>query len=148
MGGLGQDILKFKRIEKKVNGRTLPHFHYNDDSADARGFITNSYREGLTPTEFFFHHMTGREGLIDTAIKSVTGDTKILIQENDEIKQVNIGDWIDNLLKDNEEIIIDNENNECREFLKLNNKTFIPTTDLEGNVTWGEVTAITRHNPS
>ena len=70
IGCLGQNNLKFKRIEKKVNNRTLPHFYYNDDSADARGFITNSYREGLNPTEFFFHHITGREGLIDTAIKT------------------------------------------------------------------------------
>ena len=81
IGCLGQNNLKFKRIEKKVNNRSLPHFHYNDDRAEARGFISSSYKEGLTPTEFFFHHMTGREGLIDTAIKSVTGDTKIIIQE-------------------------------------------------------------------
>ncbi len=70
IGCLGQNNLKFKRIEKKVNNRTLPHFYHNNDGADARGFITSSYREGLTPTEFFFHHMTGREGLIDTAIKT------------------------------------------------------------------------------
>ena len=76
IGCLGQNNLKFKRIEKKVNNRSLPHFHYNDDKAEARGFISSSYREGLTPTEFFFHHMTGREGLIDTAIK--TSDTGYL----------------------------------------------------------------------
>ena len=70
MGALGQDIFKGKRIEKEVNNRTLPHFHQNDDTPLARGFIEHSYLEGLSPEEFFFHHMTGREGLIDTAIKT------------------------------------------------------------------------------
>ena len=70
MGALGQDIFKGKRIEKEVNNRTLPHFHQNDDTPLARGYIEHSYLDGLSPEEFFFHHMTGREGLIDTAIKT------------------------------------------------------------------------------
>jgi DNA-directed RNA polymerase II subunit RPB1 len=71
--GNAQDILKLKRLPKQVNGRTMPHFFQNDDRADARGFITNSFYSGFTPSEFWFHSMTGREGLISTAIK--TGDT-------------------------------------------------------------------------
>jgi DNA-directed RNA polymerase II subunit RPB1 len=70
IGGLGQNVLEFRRIKKKVNNRTLPHFFQNDDRAFARGFIPNSYYHGLTPKEFFFHHMTAREGMIDTAIKT------------------------------------------------------------------------------
>jgi DNA-directed RNA polymerase II subunit RPB1 len=70
IGGLGQNVLDFRRIKKKVNNRTLPHFFQNDDRAFARGFIPNSYYHGLTPKEFFFHHMTAREGMIDTAIKT------------------------------------------------------------------------------
>ena len=73
MGALGQDIFKNKRIEKDVNNRTLLHFHQNDDTPLARGYIEHSYFEGLSPQEFFFHHMSGREGIIDTAIK--TADT-------------------------------------------------------------------------
>jgi DNA-directed RNA polymerase II subunit RPB1 len=73
MGALGQDIFLFKRIQKAVNNRTLPHFFQDDDTPLARGFIEHSYLDGLTPQEFFFHHMSGREGLIDTAIK--TADT-------------------------------------------------------------------------
>ena len=73
MGALGQDIFLFKRIQKAVNNRTLPHFFQNDDTPLARGYIEHSYLDGLTPQEFFFHHMSGREGLIDTAIK--TADT-------------------------------------------------------------------------
>ncbi len=76
VGGLAQDILKFARIEKKVNNRTLVHFCQHDDTAEARGFISKSYYDGLEPHEFYFHHMTGREGLIDTAIK--TADTGYL----------------------------------------------------------------------
>ena len=70
MGALGQDIFKQKRIEKEMNNRSLVHFHQNDDTLKARGFISNSYLSGLDAHEFFFHHMTGREGLIDTAIKT------------------------------------------------------------------------------
>lgn len=70
IAGKGQDVLKFKRIEKTVNGRTLPHFCYNDDSAQARGFIKNSYNDGMEPFEFWFYHQSGREGIINTAIKT------------------------------------------------------------------------------
>ena len=55
MGALGQDIFKGKRIEKEVNNRTLPHYHQNDDTPMARGYIEHSYLDGLTPQEFFFH---------------------------------------------------------------------------------------------
>lgn len=36
----------------------------------AKGFVANSFYSGLTPTEFFFHTMAGREGLVDTAVKT------------------------------------------------------------------------------
>lgn len=32
--------------------------------------MANSFYSGLTPTEFFFHTMAGREGLVDTAVKT------------------------------------------------------------------------------
>ena len=70
VGGIGQGVLQFERIKKKVNGRTLVHFSQNDDTAIGRGFIVNSFFSGLEPHEFYFDHMTGREGLIDTAIKT------------------------------------------------------------------------------
>ena len=149
VASLGQDILKFARIEKKVNNRSLVHFSQNDDTAEARGFIVNSYYDGLDPHEFYFHHMTGREGLIDTAIKSVSGDTELMIIDNGNIKCVQIGQWIDELLENNKnDVITDNTNDECREEFKFNNNICIPTTDLDGNVTWGQITGITRHNPS
>ena len=67
---VGQQSVDGKRIPYGFTDRTLPHFHKYDDGAAARGFVSNSFVKGLTPTEFFFHAMGGREGLIDTAVKT------------------------------------------------------------------------------
>jgi DNA-directed RNA polymerase II subunit RPB1 len=67
---VGQQNIEGKRIPYGFEDRTLPHFKKYDDGAEARGFIENSFIAGLTPTEFFFHAMSGREGLIDTAVKT------------------------------------------------------------------------------
>jgi DNA-directed RNA polymerase II subunit RPB1 len=67
---LGQQSIEGKRIAYGFQDRTLPHFKRYDDGADARGYIENSFVKGLSPAEFFFHAMTGREGLIDTAVKT------------------------------------------------------------------------------
>ena len=67
---VGQQAVDGKRIPYGFTDRTLPHFHKYDDGASARGFVESSFMKGLTPTEFFFHAMGGREGLIDTAVKT------------------------------------------------------------------------------
>ena len=145
LGCVGQQIIVGERVPMKFTNRTLPHFTKFDDGPASRGFVKNSYINGLTPDEFFFHQMGGRIGSIDTAIKSVTGDTPIVIIENNKTKRVLIGDWIDKKLKDNENKVEHYEEREM-ELLKVN-KMFIPTTDRHGNVSWGEITAITRHDP-
>ncbi|RYY31888.1 hypothetical protein EON62_06065, partial [archaeon] len=63
---VGQQSVEGKRIPYGWKYRTLPHFSKFDTSASARGFVENSYLRGLLPSEFFFHMMGGREGLIDT----------------------------------------------------------------------------------
>lgn len=73
---LGQISIEGKRVPKGFQHRTLPHFKRFDDSAQARGFSASSFIKGLQPDEFFFHAMSGREGLIDTAVK--TADTGYL----------------------------------------------------------------------
>ena len=73
MACLGQTAIEGKRVPYGFTDRTLPHYKKYDDSAEARGFIESSFIGGLTPQEFFFHAMSGREGLIDTAVK--TADT-------------------------------------------------------------------------
>lgn len=63
--------------QQSVEGHCIPfsfrHFTKDDFSPESCGFIENSYLRGLTPQEFFFHAMAGREGLTDTAVK--TGET-------------------------------------------------------------------------
>lgn len=150
IGCLGQQNVDGTRIPYGFDDRTLPHFTKYDDGAEARGFVQNSFISGLSPQEFFFHAMGGREGLIDTAVKSVTGDTPIVIIENGKPKYVKIGDWIDAHLDANKEKVEYYPNDRNLELLKFqpdDNLVYIPTTDEDGNVTWGEVTDITRHDP-
>ena len=67
---VGQQNVEGKRIPFNFNKRTLPHFVKDDFGPESRGFVENSYLSGLTPQEFFFHAMAGREGIIDTAVKT------------------------------------------------------------------------------
>ena len=67
---IGQQTVRGERIKRGYLNRTLPHFKPGDLGAEARGFIKSNYKEGLRPTEFFFHAMSGREGLVDTAVRT------------------------------------------------------------------------------
>jgi DNA-directed RNA polymerase II subunit RPB1 len=67
---VGQQNVEGSRIPYGFKRRTLPHFSKDDLGPESRGFVENSYLSGLTPQEFFFHAMGGREGLIDTACKT------------------------------------------------------------------------------
>lgn len=70
---LGQQLIEGKRVQYTLQDRTLPHFTRYDDGVESRGFVEHSFVDGLLPAEFFFHAQAGREGLIDTAVK--TSDT-------------------------------------------------------------------------
>jgi DNA-directed RNA polymerase II subunit RPB1 len=70
MGCVGQQNVNGKRVEMGYEGRVLPHFEVNDIGPEAKGFVKQSYKKGLKPYEFFFHAMGGREGIIDTAVKT------------------------------------------------------------------------------
>ena len=70
---LGQQLIEGKRVQYTLQDRTLPHFARYDDGVESRGFVQSSFMNGLLPAEFFFHAQAGREGLIDTAVK--TSDT-------------------------------------------------------------------------
>lgn len=67
---VGQQNVEGKRIPFNFGGRTLPHFVKDDYGPESKGFVQNSYLSGLSPQEFYFHAMAGREGIIDTAIKT------------------------------------------------------------------------------
>ena len=67
---LGQQELEGRRPRLMPNGNTLPSFLPYDSTPNSGGFICNSFMTGLTPQEYFFHCMAGREGLVDTAVKT------------------------------------------------------------------------------
>jgi DNA-directed RNA polymerase subunit A' len=69
-GCIGQQSVRGERIIRGYDDRTLPHFRKGDRGSAAHGFIQNSYKSGLSPTEFFFHAIGGREGLVDTAVRT------------------------------------------------------------------------------
>ncbi|KAI8805242.1 hypothetical protein BJ742DRAFT_821492 [Cladochytrium replicatum] len=67
---VGQQIISGKRVGNGFGDRSLPHFPKYSKIPAAKGFVRNSFFTGLTPPEFFFHAMSGREGLVDTAVKT------------------------------------------------------------------------------
>jgi DNA-directed RNA polymerase subunit A' len=69
-GAVGQQSVRGERLLRGYYNRTLPHFARGDLGAEARGFVSSSYKHGLSPTEYFFHSMGGREGLVDTAVRT------------------------------------------------------------------------------
>lgn len=72
VGVVGQQALAGKRIPMNYKNRCLPHFHKYDIGPQARGFIVNSFIRGMEPVEFFFSQTSGREGVIDTSIKTAS----------------------------------------------------------------------------
>ncbi len=69
-GCIGQQAVRGERLSRGYWKRTLPHFQPEDLGAEAKGFVRSSYKSGLKPTEYFFHSMGGREGLVDTAVRT------------------------------------------------------------------------------
>ena len=67
---LGQQSVRGERIYRGYRDRYLPHFKSGDLGAAARGFVYSSFYEGLSPLEVFFHAAGGREGLVDTAVRT------------------------------------------------------------------------------
>ncbi|KAJ5594031.1 DNA-directed RNA polymerase III subunit RPC1 [Penicillium hispanicum] len=67
---VGQQIIGGQRVQDGFQDRTLPHFPKNARQPPSKGFVRNSFFSGLEPTEFIFHAMSGREGLVDTAVKT------------------------------------------------------------------------------
>ena len=67
---LGQQELEGKRVPMMISGKSLPSFVAYDTSARSGGYITGRFLTGIKPQEYYFHCMAGREGLIDTAVKT------------------------------------------------------------------------------
>ncbi|KAI0040088.1 beta and beta-prime subunits of DNA dependent RNA-polymerase [Auriscalpium vulgare] len=67
---LGQQELEGRRVPVMISGKTLPSFKAFETKAIAGGYVASRFLTGVKPQEFFFHCMAGREGLIDTAVKT------------------------------------------------------------------------------
>lgn len=75
MSSVGQQSIRtidgtFGRVDNGFNDRTLPCYSWGENNPESKGFIESSYLKGLNPQEFFFHSMSGRLGVIDTAIRT------------------------------------------------------------------------------
>ncbi|KAI9801436.1 MAG: hypothetical protein M1833_002668 [Piccolia ochrophora] len=69
---LGQQVLEGRRVPTMVSGKTLPCFKPFEPNIQSGGYIVSRFLTGISPQEYFFHCMAGREGLIDTAVKTST----------------------------------------------------------------------------
>ena len=69
---LGEQVIDGKRVPLGFSNRTLPHYPKYENGIESRGFIASNFIDGLNPQEFFFHAMSGREGIIDTAVKTAS----------------------------------------------------------------------------
>ncbi|EGG03566.1 uncharacterized protein MELLADRAFT_75289 [Melampsora larici-populina 98AG31] len=67
---LGQQALEGRRVPVMVSGKTLPSFKAFETAPRAGGFVAQRFLTGIRPQEYYFHCMAGREGLIDTAVKT------------------------------------------------------------------------------
>lgn len=67
---VGQQIISGNRVPDGFQDRSLPHFTKRSKTPQSKGFVRNSFYSGLTPPEFLFHAISGREGLVDTAVKT------------------------------------------------------------------------------
>lgn len=70
VASVGQQIIGGKRVPNGFQDRSLPHFPKGAKDPSSKGFVANSFYTGLTPYEFLFHACSGREGLVDTAVKT------------------------------------------------------------------------------
>jgi DNA-directed RNA polymerase beta' subunit len=145
---LGQVNVDSKRVPYGFDSRTLPHFCKFDDSPGARGFIKNSYIGGLNAHELFFHAMGGRIGLIDTAVKSVSWETPIVLLEKGKPVYTEIGRWIDGIIDNSSQESVKKYEEKNMELVNIDGGVvYVPTMDENGVVTWEEITAVTRHDP-
>lgn len=92
MACLGQQVVEGERIRpSNISSRTLPMFPPGAFSAVARGFISNSYLDGMKSYEYFFHMMGGREGLVATAVK--TAETGYKYRSMAKAMEGNVVQW-------------------------------------------------------
>ena len=100
---LGQQALEGRRVPRMSSGKTLPSFMPYDPNPRADGFITDRFLTGVRPQEYYFHCMAGREGLVDTAVKTSRSGylQRCLVKHLEELKVS-----YDNTVRDGEGSVI------------------------------------------
>lgn len=85
---LGQQALEGRRVPRMSSGRTLPSFAPFDVNPRADGFVMDRFLTGIRPQEYYFHCMAGREGLVDTAVKTSRSGylQRCLVKHLEEVK--------------------------------------------------------------
>jgi len=85
---IGQTKVRGKRLERGYDDRVLPHFERGGRGAIERGFVSSSFKRGLEPTEFFMLSVSGRESLVDTAVRTAKSGymQRRLINAMDDLK--------------------------------------------------------------
>ena len=69
-GSIGQPKVRGKRLERGYQDRVLSHFARGVKGSREKGFVASSFKKGLEPTEFFMLSISGRESLVDTAVRT------------------------------------------------------------------------------
>jgi DNA-directed RNA polymerase subunit A' len=92
-GSIGQPKVRGKRLERGYQDRVLPHFPRGVKGAQEKGFVSSSFKRGLEPTEFFMLSVSGRESLVDTAVRTSKSGymQRRLINAMDDLKVANDG---------------------------------------------------------
>lgn len=92
-GSIGQPKVRGKRLERGYNDRVLSHFRRGAKGAQEKGFVASSFKRGLEPTEFFMLSVSGRESLVDTAVRTSKSGymQRRLINAMDDLKVWNDG---------------------------------------------------------
>jgi len=157
---VGQQIINGQRplAAFALSQRTLPFYTEKQSIEDprARGFIKESFVQGLSVTSFFAAAQGGREGMTDTSVKSVTGDTRMVLYHSNGKKEiVQIGIWIDHLfanrLSESTQTVSNtyemSNDTSMTETIKLCHGHFwSPTIDRHGNSFYSKISSICRHN--
>jgi len=90
-GSIGQPKVRGKRLERGYQDRVLSHFPRKVKGAKEKGFVSSSFKRGLEPTEFFMLSVSGRESLVDTAVRTSKSGymQRRLINAMDDLKVAN-----------------------------------------------------------
>lgn len=100
---LGSQALEGRRVPRMASGKTLPSFPPYCPTPRADGFISDRFLTGVRPQEYYFHCMAGREGLVDTAVKTSRSGylQRCLVKHLEELKVC-----YDNTVRDAESNVI------------------------------------------